>query len=225
MVDQNNALWAFSVLALAYILWIDFRPYIKDLLKKVSSKKEKNDPPDIVNAKNDLIVFSERYAIPACEKADEALRLATVAVVGLCKTSWHLNRLIAVGMRQHAEPDFSRWKAAANPDVVRNQTLSAVENNIKQSVVSYRVTKHTLYNIVRELDDINELDNKNDLKEAIENWLPYDDEYEKYFADLQDKPQLKIIRNMDFETYIADPRFPKTAFYKAIEESSGAPQG
>ncbi len=37
MIDQNTALWAFSLCALAYIFWIDLRPYVKD---RANSKRK-----------------------------------------------------------------------------------------------------------------------------------------------------------------------------------------
>lgn len=34
MVDQNTALWIFAIAALAYIIWIDIRPWVKALLQR-----------------------------------------------------------------------------------------------------------------------------------------------------------------------------------------------
>lgn len=62
MLDQNTALWAFSFVALAYIAWMDARPFLRSWI----SDRKKGKPSQFESEAQRLIVtFTEKAFIPA----------------------------------------------------------------------------------------------------------------------------------------------------------------
>jgi hypothetical protein len=66
MIDQNTALWAFSLCALAYIFWIDLRPLIKGKLlinrfEKFLADYESEKPSFHSATKNSYLIESELH--------------------------------------------------------------------------------------------------------------------------------------------------------------------
>jgi hypothetical protein len=74
MVDQNGALWVFSIAALLYIFWIDVRPYVLKRKKRRGLAKRLDDFRDEgVRLRNDINKGENDLTSEECEVAREAL--------------------------------------------------------------------------------------------------------------------------------------------------------
>jgi hypothetical protein len=212
MADRFTVLAAFSGILVLYILWIDARPWLR---AKLAARTHRNaapnqfvafDPPDIVDAKQQISRFVANHLSPSKLAAHEAVKGSARVFQKAWSDSpagkYGFRAILTVGMRLSPELD-----ALGRPDWVRSCNLDTLQHTLLKAVLAYRVTFHNLHEVSTDLVEHNRLEDSHGFFTAVQEWFPKHQNVINEFLKLKENPLLKIIREAKMEIYFYDPKY------------------
>jgi len=217
-LSWNHIHGLFTIIFFLVLVRLVFEKQYLAMKHKFMPYQEPVDPPDIVNAKNTVAAFVVNSAVPAVDAIHEAVRLSA-HVVKDSQPNQPFDYFVWSGILWFM-PDKTSWQLFQTPDVMRNSHLDVIQRKLLESIVNYRRAVHALYRVVDNLGAHNEILIKHGLLKQIVRWRALHESVKMEFKGLQRIPQLKILREADFNSHLDDPRFPDSIFDEAITNLS-----